>query len=374
MAKVLVSGCFDLLHAGHIAFFKAAASYGDLYVSVGTDKNIQLLKGKIPFFTESERISMINAIRYVTKAFLASGGGMLDFEPDLKKLQPDIFIVNSDGHTPEKEKLCQENQVRYIVLERIPDQDLPARSSSETKLLLRLPYRLCLAGGWVDQPWVSTVHPGFVVVAQIWPTMNFNDRSGLATSSRKVALELWGDRIPAGDPVRNALLLFGAENPPGTKYIAGSQDQIGLLVPGINRLYYEGDFWPKRIDSCVNPDICDWLSHVLHLVPLQPRPEGYDPLAVQCLDKKWIAALGQAGQLCYESIIKKDVHGLGRSLTQTFEMWQKILPHTVPESIKEDVDKYADHPGAVTSGCGGGYIIIASERTVEGAEKIRIRY
>jgi hypothetical protein len=54
--------------------------------------------------------------------------------------------------------------------------------------------RVCLAGGWIDQPWVSEIHPGSVVVAQIWPTIEFNDRSGMATSSRKVGIELWGDQ------------------------------------------------------------------------------------------------------------------------------------------------------------------------------------
>jgi cytidyltransferase-like protein len=374
LKKVLVSGCFDLLHAGHIAFFKEAASYGELYVSVGTDKNLKLLKGKTPYFSEKERVYMINSVKHVHRAFLASGSGMLDFEPDLKNLLPDIFIVNADGHTPEKEKLCRDNNIQYIVLQRIPDQDLPARSSSDIKRELRFPFRLCLAGGWVDQPWISAVHPGSVVVAQIWPTLDFNDRSGLATSSRKVALELWDGRVPDGDPIRNALLLFGAENPPGTTYVAGSQDHIGLLLPGVNRLYYDGDFWPGRIDSCVEPEICEWLSRILCLVPLQPRPVGYNPLADQHLEISWIKTLGEAGHLCYESILKQDVHGLGQSMTLTFEMWQKILPHTVPGWVREKVKKYAGHAGAVTSGCGGGYIVIASDKEVEGAIKIKVKY
>ena len=113
---------------------------------------------------------------------------MLDFEPDMKRIKPDIFIVNHDGHTIDKETLCKKMGVEYIVLERIPEPGLPARSSSGTKREMRFPYRLCLAGGWIDQPWVSEIHPGSVVVAQIWPIMDFNDRSGMATSSRKVGI------------------------------------------------------------------------------------------------------------------------------------------------------------------------------------------
>jgi len=374
--KVFVSGCYDLIHGGHVAFFKTAAAYGDLYVSIGRDENLLFLKGKKPVFSEDERLYIVKSIRFVHDAFLASGMGMLDFEPDLKKIKPDIFVVNRDGHTPDKERLCKTLGIEYVILERIPEPGLPARSSSGTKKEMRFPYRLCLAGGWIDQPWVSEINPGSVVVAQIWPTMDFNDRSGLATSSRNVGIKLWGDRYPDGDAVENALLLFGAENPPGKKYISGSQDHIGLLCPGINRLYYNGSYWPERIDSTTDIDLCNWLSDVLYLVPLEPRPEGYDPLKEMHLEKKPIKELGEAGDLCWESILKKDIKGLGKGLTDTFLSWKKILPLTVPDRVMHEMEtKYLPYyPGAITSGSGGGYIIVASEKEIKGAIKIKVRY
>jgi cytidyltransferase-like protein len=374
--KVMVSGCYDLLHGGHVAFFKTAAAYGDLYVSVGRDENLLLLKGKKPVFSEDERLYLVKSIRYVHDAFLGSGHGVLDFEPDLITLKPDIFVVNHDGHSVAKENLCRKHGVEYVILERIPEPGLPARSSSGTKRGMKFPYRLCLAGGWIDQPWVSKMHPGSVVVAQIWPTMDFNDRSGLATSSRKIGIHLWGDRYPEGDHELNAKLLFGAENPPGKIYVSGSQDHIGLLYPGINRLCYSGGYWPQKIESTVNPDICDWLSDVLHLVPLEPRPDGYDPLKVQHLEKPLIQELGEAGDACWEAILRKDITALGASLTNTLLSWKKILPLTVPVWVMKEMEtKYFGHyPGAITSGSGGGYVIVASEREVEGAIKIKVRY
>jgi len=123
---VMVSGCYDLLHAGHITFLKAASKYGKLHVFIGQDENVRLLKGKSPYFSQDERKYMVQAVRYVEKAHIASGSGMLDFEPDLKRLKPDIFIVNSDGYTPDKKRLCKENGVELIVLERIPEKGLPA--------------------------------------------------------------------------------------------------------------------------------------------------------------------------------------------------------------------------------------------------------
>ena len=362
--KVLVSGCYDLLHGGHVAFFKTAASYGKLYVSIGSDDNLLLLKGKRPYFSQEERLYIVRSIKYVEDAFIASGSGLLDFEPDLKRINPDFLVVNQDGHSSEKESLCKKLGIKYIVLERIPESGLPSRSSSGTKRDLRFPYRLCLAGGWIDQPWVSKIHPGSVVVAQIWPTMDFNDRSGLATSSRSVGIKLWGDRYPDGDHELNAKMLFGAENPPGKAYISGSQDHIGLLYTGINRLYYNGGYWPQRIDSTIDKELCDWLSDVLWLVPLEPRPQGYDPLKIMHLEKPLVKELGESGENCWESILKKDVIGLGKAVKATFLSWSKILPLTVPGWVMKEMEKkyFPNYSGAITSGSGGGYVIVVSDR------------
>jgi cytidyltransferase-like protein len=373
--KVLVSGCYDLMHGGHVTFFKTAAQFGKLFVAVGADANVLRLKGKAPYFSQEERAFMVNSIRFVENAFVSSGSGMLDFEPDLVRMRPDVFVVNSDGHTPEKENLCKKYGVEYIVLDRIPEKGLPARASSSIKNELQFPYRICIAGGWIDQPWVSKIYPGSAIVAQLWPTVEFNDRSGMATSSRKVAIDIWGNNYPVGDPIRNAKILFGAENPPGSKYISGSQDHLGLLNPGVSRLYYNGEYWPEQIESTIDKDICEWLSDVLHLIPLEPRPVGYDPLKEKNLTKELVKELGDAGEMCWKSIRKKDAAGLGKSMTETLLAWKKILPSTVPDWIMMEMEKkyFPKYLGAVTSGCGGGYALVASEKEIEGSMKIKVR-
>ncbi len=131
--KVMVSGCYDLLHAGHIAFFRSAAAYGRLYVGIGRDEVILELKGKKTMFNQDERAYIVSSIKYVEEAFISTGSGILDFEPELDRIRPDIFVVNTDGHSPEKEELCRRKGIEYIVLERIPEPGLPARSSSGIK-------------------------------------------------------------------------------------------------------------------------------------------------------------------------------------------------------------------------------------------------
>ena len=100
--KVFVSGCFDILHSGHIAFLKEASQFGDLYVGLGSDKTIYDLKGRRTINSEEERLYMLEALSCVHKVKINSGSGILDFLGDMKSLSPDVFVVNEDGHTPDK--------------------------------------------------------------------------------------------------------------------------------------------------------------------------------------------------------------------------------------------------------------------------------
>ena len=155
--KVFVSGCYDMLHSGHVAFFKAASGYGDLYVGIGSDATIEGLKNRRTVYSERERLYMVKAIRYVTDAYINPGSGMLDFIETLDLVKPDVFVVNSDGGSDVKRQLCAERGIEYVELERVPDAGLDARSTTSLRQGVKshLPYRVDLAGTWIDQPYVS---------------------------------------------------------------------------------------------------------------------------------------------------------------------------------------------------------------------------
>jgi cytidyltransferase-like protein len=133
--RVFVSGCFDLLHSGHVAFFREAARLGELYVSVGNDANVTQLKAA-PMFPEGERVYMVSSIRWVTHAFVAKGMGH-DQAPDLDFVQPDIYFVNEDGDKQIKRQQCAERGIEYVVAERVPDSGLTERSSTSIKAALK---------------------------------------------------------------------------------------------------------------------------------------------------------------------------------------------------------------------------------------------
>mmetsp|Transcript_14924 Transcript_14924/g.48268 ORF Transcript_14924/g.48268 Transcript_14924/m.48268 type:complete len:178 (+) Transcript_14924:26-559(+) len=132
--RVFVSGCFDLLHSGHVAFFEEAAALGELHVSVGNDANVTALKAA-PMFPEAERVYMVGAIRWVSHAFVARGMGH-DQGADLDAVKPDIFFVNHDGDQPSKRQQCAERGIEYVVAKRAPQAGLHARSSTSIKASL----------------------------------------------------------------------------------------------------------------------------------------------------------------------------------------------------------------------------------------------
>ena len=131
---VLVTGCFDWVHSGHIRFFMDAAEYGPLYVVVGSDRNVRLLKGEgHPLQREDERRYMVGSMKPVYSCLVSTGSGWIDAEPEVQRLKPTLYVVNEDGDKPEKREFCAQHDLRYTVLERIPHAGLPARSSTDLR-------------------------------------------------------------------------------------------------------------------------------------------------------------------------------------------------------------------------------------------------
>jgi cytidyltransferase-like protein len=130
--KAIVTGCYDWLHSGHVRFFEEVSELADLYVTVGSDRNIEFLKGKgHPVYPEEERRYMVGSIRHVKQAIVATGWGWLDAEPEIEVLRPDIYAVNEDGDRPEKREFCEARGIEYLVLRRLPRVGLPARQSTD---------------------------------------------------------------------------------------------------------------------------------------------------------------------------------------------------------------------------------------------------
>jgi cytidyltransferase-like protein len=132
--KVVVTGCYDWFHSGHVRFFEEVSAYGDLYVIVGHDANIRLLKGQgHPLLPQEERRYLAGSIRYVTQALISSGEGWVDADPEIQRLKPDIYAVNEDGDKGGKREYCAQHGIQYLVLKRVPAPGLPGRSSTDLR-------------------------------------------------------------------------------------------------------------------------------------------------------------------------------------------------------------------------------------------------
>ena len=254
-----------------------------------------------------------------------------------------------------------------------------------SSLIGSIPYRMAFAGGWIDQPFVSQLNPtppGSMVVVGLQPTLRFMDRCGMGTSTRAVANRLWRGALPAGDPADLVRQLYAEENR-DLPEPSGSQDMAGLIYPGVNRLdydfSYEGGYFPVHVETNTDPAVAAWLEEKIYMLPVAPRPVGYEPLGNKHLEPTWIRRLGQSGRDCYAAILGRDAAKLGDTMNECMACWEAILPNTVRHpTIKIDlvaILRYYQSRsyGAMYSGCGGGYLYVVSDEPVPGGFKVNVR-
>lgn len=378
--KVFVSGCYDMLHSGHVAFFKEASAYGDLYVGIGSDATVQELKHRQTVYSETERLYMVKAIRYVTDAFINTGSGMLDFVETVDRVKPDVFVVNSDGGSEAKRRFCAERGIRYVELTRQPEAGLTARSTTALRsgVRSRLPYRIDIAGTWIDQPYVSRYGAGWAITASIEPTCEFMERGGMATSTRNSARKIWPYELPNYNEEMLARLLFCFENGPehGEDHVSGAQDAIGLCVSGLSRHYYNGRFWPDRIERCIDEPTLRWLESHLCLVETFPRPEGCSVVEGADVTPEKVASLTAAADRCWDAILARDLQGFAEAFSASFRAQLEMFPAMMAPGIEQHIDRWKHRSLAhkLTGAGGGGYLLLVIDGPVpEGAVAITIR-
>lgn len=377
--KVFVSGCYDLLHSGHIEFFKQASGYGDLYVGIGSDRTIEEYKHHKPMFPEQERLFMVKAVRYVKDAVINAGSGVLDFLPTLDEIKPDVFVVNAEGGNDDKKRICEERGIQYVVLQRTPHEGLEARSSSGIKKVLSegtrkepsgeclIPTRLDLAGTWIDQPYVSQYSPGWAITVSLEPTFEIRDRCGLSTSTRNQIKRIWPFRLPNMDPEMLARLVFCFENHPERDggHISGAQDAIGICIPGLCRHWYDNHFWPEKIEICSESAVLTWLESHICLIPLEPRKPGCSVVAGKDVSLPKVKALAAAADACWKAILAKDLQGFASAYSASFEAQVAMFPAMIQGCVQPAIDKWSAEPDVLAwkmpGAGGGGYLALVVE-------------
>ncbi|MCF2737995.1 adenylyltransferase/cytidyltransferase family protein [Bacteroides caecigallinarum] len=379
--KVFVSGCYDLLHSGHVEFFQQASKFGDLYVGIGSDATYLEYKHRKPMFPQEERLFMVKNIKAVKEAYINEGRGVIDFIPTLDIVKPDIFVVNAEGGSEEKRRLCEERGIEYIELQRTPHEGLEARSSSSLKAAMQkqedgneevkgIPTRLDIAGTWIDQPYVSVHHPGWAITVSLEPTFEVRDRCGLSTSTRNIIKKIWPVKLPKMDPEMLARLVFCFENSPERTegHVSGAQDAIGICVPGLCRHYYDNNFWPKKIEICSDEMTLRFLEQHLVMVPLEPRKPGCSVVEGKDITPEKVKALADAADACWDAIMRRNLDDFAAAYRASFEAQTAMFPgmlnpayigHTQQDNsfIGEAIAHYSVMPEVMAwkfAGAGGG--------------------
>ena len=376
--KVFVSGCYDMLHSGHVAFFKEASKYGDLYVGIGSDATIFQLKARRTICAEAERLYMVKSIRYVTDAFINPGSGMMDFVETVERVKPDIFVVNEDGGSETKRQFCAERGIEYVVLQREPDAGLEARSTTSLRTTVKpqLPYRLDLAGTWIDQPYVSKYGAGWAITISLEPTVEFMERAGMSTSTRNAMKKIWPYNLPNYDPEKLAKVVFCFENEPEKDgHISGAQDAIGICIPGVSRHYYDNHYWPEKIETVYDEQVLSWLESHLCMIPMFPRPEGTSVVEGCKIDEEGVKALTTAAEQCWEAILKCDLQAFADAFKASFEAQTTMFPAMLSNGVEEWIERYKDKALAwkLSGAGGGGYLALVCEVPPVEAIRVKIR-
>lgn len=373
--KVFVSGCYDLLHSGHVEFFRQASQYGELYVGIGSDSTILEYKHHKTFYPEQERLFMVKSIRYVKDAFINAGSGIMDFVPTVEFLHPDVFVVNEDGSSDTKRKFCEEHGIEYVVLERTPAEGLTARSSTDIKNgTCALPTRLDLAGTWIDQPYVSCYAPGWAITMSLIPTFEVRERCGLSTSTRNMIKKIWPVKLPDMDPEILSKLVFCFENDPERNdgIVSGAQDAIGICIPGLCRHYYNNRFWPEKFERCDDESILSWLEEHLCMIAMEPRRPGCSVVEGKDITEVKVKALAQAADDCWQAIMAKDYEAFARAYKASFDAQVSMFPAMIQGCVQGYIDKYSALPDVkawkMPGAGGGGYLALVVDDVKKFAE------
>ena len=365
MKKVFVSGCYDLLHSGHVEFFRQASQYGDLYVGIGSDQTILGYKHHKTFYPEQERLFMVKSIKYVKDAYINAGDGIMDFVPTIDIVKPDIFVVNADGSSETKRQFCQERGIEYVVLQRTPAEGLTARSSTDIKdSTCQLPTRLDLAGTWIDQPYVSCHAPGWAITMSLLPTFEVRERCGLSTSTRNMIKKIWPVKLPDMNPEILAKLVFCFENDPERSdgIVSGAQDAIGICMPGLVRHYYDNRFWPDKFETCLDEKVLSWVESHVCMIPMDPRRPGCSVVEGKDITEPKVKNLAKAADDCWNAILAMDFAAFASAFQASFDAQVAMFPAMIQGCVQGFIDEYSVlpevHAWKMPGAGGGGYLVL----------------
>ena len=379
--KVMVAGCFDLLHPSQVKFLLKAASFGDLYVSLGRDQSIVQQKNKSPVCDEQERKFMLENLKCVHWVGIVTDPSPVGFAEHLEKIRPDIFVINEDGDYPEKREICSKYKVEYKVFPR--DHFHPDRPTSSTDIASNnfVPTRVSLCSGFMDNPAVNgrvSSRTGSLVVIPIEPFQGLQERSGMATSTIQTVHRFFGCRLPTKYSAEQlAEMIFRLENPPNRRnYISGSLDSRGIVGRGIQLFTYARQtFQPAEIHEMMNEPTLRWVENHVYLKHAWKRP---DKCIVKVRDdhpqfEKFCDQMNQASLDCWDAIGRHDLDRLADAVSRSHHAQASVVENHCPAELGEFIEREKAGGAMIMGAGGGGYVAFIADALPADAIQIRIK-
>lgn len=380
--KVMVAGCFDLLHASHVVFLNKAAALGNVYVSLGSDDSIIRQKAKQPTYTQAERKFLLENLRGVAWVGVVSEPGPLGFVQHLDEIRPDVFVINEDGDSPDKRHACMQRGIEYLVFPR--DHFRPDFPTSTTDISKGsyIPSRVSLCSGFMDNPQFNSATSsggGHLVVLPIEPFDGMRDRSGMASSTLRTVRRYFGCRLPTiYSPDKLAEIIFCLENPPHKRgYISGTLDSRGILGVGAQLFRYApGNLFPEAITATTDEASLAWIERHVYLRHSWDRPPEYQ-IAISSERADFPQAcdrMNAASLACWDAINRRDLPAFAAAIRQSHEAQSTVVEAHRPDDLARFIATEPNALAAMIMGAGGGgYVMFVAETVPESGIPIRVR-
>lgn len=343
MKKVFVSGCYDILHAGHLQFFTEARALGDhLTVSFASDAVLDHHKQRRGSIPQDHKEALLRSLRTVDDVVVGECEELgLDFKDHFLRVRPNLLVVTEDDKYGQiKRDLCAQVGAAYVVLAKTPPKFAPVSTSGIVRWIRAphaAPLRVDFAGGWLDVPRYAR-HGAFVVNCAISPTVSLNKwpyekRAGLGGSGAWAMLK--------GEDGVEAEINLGV----------GWQDPAIIHETGLC-VWRSG---PRPVLHLKRPG--DMLAGKM---ALHYMPGEHDTPAVVAKDRDY-DLIERAGHTAANAVLHEDLHQLAAAVRLSYDAQLDEGMTALPDAPASLAKKY----------CGGGWggyaVYIFSDQTARDA-------
>lgn len=236
-----------------------------------------------------------------------------------------------------------------------------------------IPYRVCLCGEFIDLPLFHTETDGFLVSCSIQPRYPFLTRCGMATSSRYVATQLWGQDLPTDKTASELAAILYTTEIENYNTLTGTADALEIVLPGVSAIHYaQNGVWADHVFSLTDQETLRFIHDYVYLLYTHPRRLGFNPCITIHNELKYIRQLMQSSKDCWYAIHERDPKLLGAAMNSCYAAQSSLLPSIeTPEihQLREELSS-CTYGSKMSGAGGGGYLIVVSDVPLENGIRI----